>query len=84
MVKVRKLLNVSLITVLKNNFIFLKKKKGKTHLTTKSCLCFQFFVLYYMFLRIENKVFLENIFYLFYLIFTYFLRVILKNNYINI
>ena len=48
MVKVRKLLNVSLITVLKNNFIFFKKKKGKTHLTTKSCLCFQFFVLYYL------------------------------------
>ena len=40
-------------------------------------------ILYFIFLRIKNMVFLNNIFYLFY-VFIYFLRIILKINYINI
>ena len=57
MVKVRKLLNVSLITVLKNNFIFLKKKK-KTHLTTKSYLYFSVFCsLLYVFKNRKQSIF---------------------------
>ena len=40
-------------------------------------------VFYFLFLRIKNMVFLGNIFKLFYVILTCFLRVDLKNNYIN-
>ena len=37
----------------------------------------------FLFLKVENKVLLDNIFKLFSIIFTCFLRVVLKNNYAN-
>ena len=66
-------------------FLVTVLKKGRIKKIKKHCVVINFFV-YFLFFNFKNKnmIFLDNIFYSFDIIFTYFLRIALKNNYINI
>ena len=62
-----------------NCFLFFKTKYQENMFDKKL-----FFIFLFLIFKNKNKVFLNNIFYLFYIVFNYFLNIILKNNYTNI
>ena len=65
--------------VFSNNFLFSMVKEPEIHVWQPET------VFYFMFLRIENKVFSKKYFLIVLLLFfTYFLSIVLRNNYINI
>ena len=67
-------------------FVFLTYTRSfsKWKLILNSNIDYYFSNSFFFPLKIENKIFSKNIFLNYFLLFTYFLKIILKNNYINI